>query len=367
MMNGEELPECQVCNNKLLNTDVYRDYFNHLFGHKEDDVWSKTSADGSTEMPVVSFDYRFNNLCNFKCRMCGDMLSSSWESEQRNNNMWNPQDQAWMAEPTRSQIKKFQKDEVEQEFAQAVDNHLVEEIYWVGGEPLMYEQHWKYMKQIVDQGDAHKVYVRYNTNLSRTKYKGIDLYDDLLKHFRDWQICASIDGTGKIGEWIRDGLDYDKWLDNFRRGCAIATHGRQMRLDLTITTPGLLDLKNMFRLSKQLNVEMLTKVTFAFTPDIVLSPIALPRELLNDIVDELLDFIEPLADSKQQSLVDVLKQLKNRPVFEETWPDQYKQGWLEGKRKQERIASIRKDHNKLTLEQIFSQDKRLLDWWDSIG
>ena len=60
-----------------------------------------------------------------------------------------------------------------------------------------------------------------------------------------------------------------------------------MRLDLTITTPGLLDLKNMFRLSKQLNVEMLTKVTFAFTPDIVLSPIALPRKLLDNIVDEL--------------------------------------------------------------------------------
>jgi len=367
MMAGEQLPECQVCNNKLLNTDVYRDYFNHLFGHKEDDVWSKTAPDGSTEMPVVSFDYRFNNLCNFKCRMCGDMLSSSWESEQRNNNMWNPQDQAWMAEPTRSKIKQFQKDEVEKEFAEAVDNHLVEEIYWVGGEPLMYEQHWKYMKQIVDQGDAHKVYVRYNTNLSRTKYKGIDLYQDLLKHFRDWQICASIDGTGKIGEWIRDGLDYNKWLDNFRRGCAISKHDRQMRLDLTITTPGLLDLKNMFRLSKQLNVEMLTKVTFAFTPDIVLSPIALPRKLLNAIVDELLDFIEPLADSKQQSLVDVLNQLKNRPVFEETWPDQYKKGWLDGKMKQERIGAIRRDYKKLTLEQIFSQDKRLLDWWDSIG
>ena len=367
MMAGEELPECQVCNNKLLNTDVYRDYFNHLFGHKEKDVWTMTSEDGTTEMPVVSFDYRFNNLCNFKCRMCGDMLSSSWESEQRNNNMWNPQDQAWMAEPTRSQIKKFQKDEVEQEFAQAVDNHLIEEIYWVGGEPLMYEQHWKYMKQIVDQGDAHKVYVRYNTNLSRTKYKGIDLYQDLLKHFRDWQICASIDGTGKIGEWIRDGLNYEKWLDNFRRGCEITTHGRQMRLDLTITTPGLLDLKNMFRLSKQLNVEMLTKVTFAFTPDIVLSPVALPRKLLDDIVDELLEFIEPRADAKQQSLIDVLKQLKNRPVFEEMWPDQYKKGWLDGKLKQERIGAIRRDYKKLTLEQIFAQDKRLLDWWDEIG
>ena len=367
MMAGEELPECQVCNKKLLNTDVYRDYFNHLFGHKEDDVWSKTREDGTTEMPVVSFDYRFSNLCNFKCRMCGDMLSSQWESEQRNNNMWSLETQPWMAEPTRSKIKNFQEDQVEKEFAQAVDEHRIEEIYWVGGEPLMYEQHWKYMKQIVDNGDADKVYVRYNTNLSRIKYKGIDLYKDLLVHFRDWQICASIDGTGIIGEWIRDGLDYTQWLDNFRQGIKIATHGRQMRLDLTITTPGLLDIKNMFRLSKQLNVELLTKVTFAFTPDIVLSPIALPRKLLNEIVDELLDYIVPLADSKQQSLIDVLNNLKTRPNFEEMWPNEYKRGWAEGKLKQERIGQVRRDYKKTTLRSIFKQDKRLYDWWEGLG
>ena len=49
MMAGEKLPECQVCNDKLLNTDVYRDYFNHLFGHKEDDLWNKTKEDGSID------------------------------------------------------------------------------------------------------------------------------------------------------------------------------------------------------------------------------------------------------------------------------------------------------------------------------
>ena len=367
MMAGEELPECQVCNNKLLNTDVYRTYFNSLFGHKEEDLWRLTNADGSTEMPVVSFDYRFSNLCNFKCRMCGDMLSSSWEAEQRKNEMWSPWAKPWMAEPVRSKIKQFQEDEVEKEFARAVDNHLIEEIYWVGGEPLMYEQHWKYMKQIVDQGDADKVYVRYNTNLSRTKYKGIDLYNDLLVHFKDWQICASIDGTGQIGEWIRDGLDYEKWLQNFKDGVAIKRNSRQMRLDVTLTLPGLLEVKNLFRLSKRFNVEMLTKVVFTFTPDIVLSPLALPRKLLDEIVDELLDFIEPRADRNQQSLIDVLKNLKIRPNIEETWPDTFKRQLQEGKIYQEDIGRLRKDYKKITLPQILSQDDRLINWWEAVG
>ena len=367
MMAGEELPECQVCNNKLLNTDVYRTYFNSLFGHKEEDLWRLTNADGSTEMPVVSFDYRFSNLCNFKCRMCGDMLSSSWEAEQRKNEMWSPWAKPWMAEPVRSRIKQFQEDEVEKEFARAVDNHLIEEIYWVGGEPLMYEQHWKYMKQIVDQGDADKVYVRYNTNLSRTKYKGIDLYNDLLVHFKDWQICASIDGTGEIGEWIRDGLDYEKWLQNFKDGVAIKRDSRQMRLDVTLTTPGLSEVRNLFRLSKRFNVEMLTKVVFTFSPDIVLSPLALPRKLLNEIVDELLEFIEPRADRNQKSLVDVLKNLKTRPNIEETWPETFKKELQEGKIYQEDIGRLRRDYKKVTLPQILSQDDRLIDWWEAIG
>ena len=41
MMAGEELSECEVCTNKLLNTDVYRTYFWHLFQHKYDEIANK--------------------------------------------------------------------------------------------------------------------------------------------------------------------------------------------------------------------------------------------------------------------------------------------------------------------------------------
>ena len=51
-----------------------------------------------------------------------------------------------------------------------VDDKTIEEIYWVGGEPLMWERHWTIMQQLVDTGQSKDVVVRYNTNLSRTKY-----------------------------------------------------------------------------------------------------------------------------------------------------------------------------------------------------
>ena len=352
MMAGEELSECEVCDHKLLNTDVYRSYWNQLFNDRVDEAYDSTDETGATTMQTISFDYRFNNLCNFKCRMCGDMLSSSWEAESRKNKTWTKESQPWMASPLREQIIKFQDTQVVQEFVEAVETKRIKEIYWCGGEPLMWDMHWKAMQRIIELGFAKEVYVRYNTNLSRTSFKGTKLFD-LLPEFQDWQICSSLDGTGEVGEYIRDGLNYEQWLRNFKEGLAVAKTAREMRLDYTITMPGLLELKNMFDLSRELDTEILTKVMFTFSNDEILSPLALPKELLHTIIDEALAYMEPLASHKQRALMDVIKNLKNRETFTAT---------KKGKQRQESIDKIRRQD----ITKILSKDQRILDWWTSI-
>lgn len=361
MMAGETLPECDVCNNKLLNTSVYRDYFGHLFGHKLDEVYATTTADGYTTMEPVSWDYRFSNLCNFKCRTCGDMLSSAWETEEKTHSMvnWaNPRNN-WMRSDVRQQISQFQDTQIEQEFCDAVEQHRVEEIYWVGGEPLMYEQHWRYMRRIVELGDGGRLYARYNTNLSRINYRGCDLYRDLLVHVRDWQICASIDGTGTIGEYIRTGLDYGVFLKNFEAGLEIQKNRRQMRLDFTLTLPGMFEVENIQRLAQTYDVELLAKVIFSFTPDIVMSPLALPRQLLDDWVDEL------VPQCTSSAMREVLLQLKNRPTFEQQWPDTYKKSIANGKQRVLKLESIRTQST--TMAEILSARPAVLKWWNEIA
>jgi hypothetical protein len=360
MMSGETLPECEVCNDKLLNTSVYRDYFTHLFAHKLDQVHASTDADGFTTMQPVSWDYRFSNLCNFKCRMCGDMLSSAWESEQRVHGMidWNNPKNNWMKPAIRNEIHQFQTTQVEYEFSKAVEEHRVEEIYWVGGEPLMYEQHWKYMSRIIELGDGPNVYARYNTNLSRVDYRGVNLYRDILSGLRDWQICASLDGTGEIGEYIRSGLDFNAWLENFAQGVAIATNPRQMRIDYTLTLPGMFEVERIERLSATYGVQVLAKVVFSFSPDIVMSPLALPRELLEPWIDEILHSIDKGA------LSDILVQLKTRPTFAEQWPTEYRAALRRGKDRVLKLESIR--DNPITMEQILYNRSDVLKWWNSI-
>jgi len=367
MMNGDIPDECQVCNHKLLNTDVYRSYFYHLFKHKYDSIWDSTDNEGYTTMKPVSWDYRFSNLCNFKCRMCGDMLSSSWESEERKHNMinWNDSKNNWMDPNVRPLIKEFQYNQVDKEFEEAVESHRVEEVYWVGGEPLMMEEHWRYMKRIIELGDGDNVYARYNTNLSQINYKGISLYNDILCNLRDWQVCASIDGTGEIGEYIRTGLSWPKFLENFQSGLDIATHERQMRLDFTLTLPGLFELKNMLELSKELNTTILSKVTFTFSPDILMSPLALPRPILRRFIEEFLDYTnKPNAyTQKQQPLIDTMCHLRDRATTQEQWPDEYLEGWRKGKARIETIDDLR---GGLRFTDIIKQDEEVYEWYNSI-
>jgi hypothetical protein len=287
------------------------------------------------------------------------MLSSAWETEQRQHDMvnWSDPKNNWQRPEIKKQLEHFQETQIEQEFAQAVENHQVEEVYWVGGEPLMYEQHWRYMRRIVELGDGKNVYARYNTNLSRVNYRGINLYSDILAGLRDWQICASIDGTGRVGEYIRTGLDYATWLENFKAGVRVATHRRQMRIDFTLTLPGMFEITNIQNLADELGVDILAKVVFSFGPDILLSPLSLPRDILHAWIDELLP-------ETQGALRDVLIQLKTRPTFAEQWPNEFDAGLRKGKARILKLEAIRKDT--YTLADILSQRPEVHEWYQSI-
>jgi len=285
------------------------------------------------------------------------MLSSSWEAEARIDGKIEP----WMEPSVKKQISNYQDTQIEAEFAQAVEEHRIEEIYWVGGEPLMYEQHWRYMQRIIELGDGPGLYARYNTNLSRAKYKGIDLYKDILSNVRDWQICASLDGTGTTGEYIRTGLNYKTWLKNFEQGLKNAKHPRQMRIDFTLTTPGLFEIWNIQKLARDLNVEILAKVCFAFTPDIAMCPLFIPKHILHKIINSVLP-------NTQGAVRDVLIKLLERPTFEEQYPDTYAEARTRAKTRMHRLDTHR---GGMKFEDTLRNgndpaSEQLIKWWRDI-
>jgi hypothetical protein len=367
LMAGEEIPQCNVCNNKLLNIHIYRDYFTQtLFPHKVDEAFEKTNDDGYTEMKPISYDYRISNLCNFKCRMCGDQLSSQWEAENRKLGKYNHGGDAWASKQYKPVIEKFQKEVAEKELWDAVYEGRIEEIYWVGGEPLMWDIHWEIMKYLVDNGQSHNVVVRYNSNLSRVRYKEHYLYD-YLPHFKSVQICASIDGIGDIVEYVRHGIVWDEWIKNFKEGLFLneqyGSYG--ISFDLTVTSPGLFSMKKMIDITSELDVHTLIKTTFSFDSSIVMSPMMIPRHILEPILDDIIDYAKEKAqvNNKIWNYVTCFEDIKKKQTFEEQYPD-WEDGIKRGKTRLKMIDTFRGNENKI--EEIFSNYSPLLEWWNNI-
>ena len=99
-------------------------------------------------------------------------------------------------------------------------------------------------------------------------------------------------------------------------------------------------------------------MVFGFSPDILLSPLALPRKLLDHKVDSL------VRDLPAGALQDTLLQLKNRPTFAEQWPDTWAEGLSKGKRRVLQLEKIRQDS--YTLAAILQQDSDIYEWYQAI-
>ena len=366
LLAGEEIPQCAVCNHKLLNDQVYRQHFNWLYKNKMEEAYESTDETGATTMQVESFDYRFSNLCNFSCRMCGDMLSSTWETENKKHGKGDYEnDRIWGRKDIKEQLEKFHDQQVVEEFTHAVEGKRITELYWCGGEPLMWKIHWTAMERIRELGYADKVLARYNSNMSRINFYGKNLFDDILKYFPNFQICASIDGTGEVGEYIRTGLKYNEWLANMKYGLKFVTQQHQrMQLDLTITLPGLFDLENMVHLSNELSIQLLTKQVFNFSHDNAMAPLFMPYDIMSEIID---DAREKTIKYKSANLNNFFGQLdemqkqkrNNELVYDE---ETYKEGQKRGKAEVERLDRIRGTD----IKKILAKNKKALEWWTSI-
>jgi len=148
---------------------------------------------------MTYWDIRFSNLCNLKCRSCGHIFSSQWY-----------QDQAKLAGPdwkARNTVLNY-AGRTETDMWEQLVPHLdhVEQIYFAGGEPLLMEEHYRILDELVRR-KRFDVRLIYNTNFTHTDLKGRSVFD-YWKQFKSVAVGASLDGQGRYGEYIRKGTDW---------------------------------------------------------------------------------------------------------------------------------------------------------------
>lgn len=164
------------------------------------------------DFEMTYWDIRFSNLCNLSCRTCGHIFSSSWYNDQvaLAGPEWKKQNKALNI------AGRFEGDMLEQ-----VLKHIdhVEQIYFAGGEPLTMEEHYVILEELVRR-KKYDVRLIYNTNFTRTYYKGKDIFE-YWRHFNSVSVGASLDGMGSHAEYIRKGTTWDIIEENRKRMMSI--------------------------------------------------------------------------------------------------------------------------------------------------
>lgn len=206
MLTGKPSKECTRCYEQeragfvSMRHSTSQNFGQHIA------LVDNTLEDGTVEdFKLRYYDIRFSNVCNFRCRSCGSIFSSNWYNDEVK--LYGKRDN-----PRIMFAGKTEEDMWEQ-----MQEHIphLDQIYFAGGEPLIMEEHYRLLNELVKRKMFH-VRLIYNTNFSKLAYKDQDVLK-LWKKFDSVSVGASLDGSGARGEYIRKGQDWAETVENRRR------------------------------------------------------------------------------------------------------------------------------------------------------
>lgn len=233
MINGIEPEICSKCfNRERVTGESGRTYHVRDYPEVIKQIPDITLPDGTcTTMELKYWDFRFSNLCNFKCRSCGPRYSSAWVPDAKKIGLISEQDKVWYIDQVDNKTNfDFLKDQVAH----------VERIYFAGGEPLLMDEHWQILEMLVEN-NRFDVKLSYNTNCSVLTYGKKNVIDYWKKwNFGKLEVWPSLDEIGPRAELIRAGTVWPKVEDNLKE---------LITLDNAIIRPGItIGAMNVFRL-----------------------------------------------------------------------------------------------------------------------
>lgn len=203
MINDEPARECNSCYAvDASGGHSCRKYMNHHFRDSIKKI-SGTKNDGSLDkVEHIFWEVRFSNVCNLKCRSCSPELSTSWF-----------EDGKLLGYETKDKILSLEGTR----YLEHLEEFLpyVEEITFVGGEPLLSKEHYHILHRLLETGRTD-VRLHYHTNFTISSFGKEDPFA-LWNKFENVWIFASIDGFGEKGEFIRKGMRWETILANKRR------------------------------------------------------------------------------------------------------------------------------------------------------
>ena len=197
MNSGERLPECERC---------YAAEENGVNSHRL--TWKRFDKFINTTPKVRFLETAFSTHCNMACRMCGEAFSSKWKLI--NNPGISPD----------TTIDNYDISYYDFDFSE------LEIVKVLGGEPLLSKDHDLFLEKLIgESNNPGDIVLFYHTNGSIFPKPHIL---EIWKKFKTVVVALSIDGHGKLNEYLRPGASWDtitrniekfKNIDNIRIKC----------------------------------------------------------------------------------------------------------------------------------------------------
>ena len=258
LLQGRQNPSCASCReDERIGIRSLRQECNERF--RGFSPPPDASADGGRpgRARLRSLDLRFSNECNFRCRTCGPLSSSAWYEEARHlrRTYWGPR------------VVKSTRDP--QELWARLEPLLpdLQEISFAGGEPLLAEGHARVLDELLQRG-LTRIRLSYTTNFSMTRHRDSDVLR-LWDRFDDVRINASLDGSGRRGEYLRKGQVWERVLAE-RRRMAEACPRARFAVTATVSAMNVLHIPDFHQ-------ECLQQGIIANAGDFQLVPLKAPR------------------------------------------------------------------------------------------
>lgn len=159
------------------------------------DVFDNPQLTGNT---IRHLFLNFNNVCNFKCRMCSPRYSNSLIPEFRQLNK--------EVKNIKFESEKYKNINNIVTFIEANKHNLkdITSIWITGGEPFIDNTIWKVMDILNEYADPSKIHMTITTNGSRTTIEDVDKF----RNFKKIHWDLSVDTTGPLFDYMRSAGVY---------------------------------------------------------------------------------------------------------------------------------------------------------------
>jgi len=221
MQTGERPAGCEYCwKIEDMGTDKISDRVDKTRIYTDEELDEAYNTDYTQDVNLRTLEIAFDRTCQLACSYCNPAFSSTWVKDIRNNGPYtnlvsdgrnhfthrHDSSQLYTIHDRNPYVEAFFK------WWESDLHKTLRELRITGGEPLMSGYTWKLLDWFKENKGKSQTRLAINSNLAMEQ----DKIDRLLEAAKDVELdlYTSCEATNDHAEYIRDGLDYQQWLQN---------------------------------------------------------------------------------------------------------------------------------------------------------